>query len=118
MTEHPPPDPGPALALEDPEERLRATLAAFYRWYRETAAMQRRVHGERATVPELDALMGQTADPLLAWLSAALAPGFDRPGAQALVAVALDFWTWQRLEGEGLDDDAAAALMARAAACA
>jgi AcrR family transcriptional regulator len=117
MTEHPPPDPGPALGLEDPQERLRATLTAFYRWYRETAPMQRRVHGERATVPELDALMAQTADPLFTGLNAALAPGFDRPDAQAIVAVALDFWTWQRLDGEGLDDDAAAALMAGVVAC-
>ena len=118
MTAHPPPDPGPALALGDPQERLHATLAAFYRWYRETAAMQRRVHGERATVPELDALMAQTADPLLAWLSEVLSADFDRPDAQALVAVALDFWTWERLAGEGLDDEAAAALMARVVGCA
>jgi hypothetical protein len=28
------------------------------------------------------------------------------------VAVALDFWTWDRLDREGLDDAQAAALMA------
>jgi hypothetical protein len=29
-----------------------------------------------------------------------------------VVALALDFWTWNRLDREGLDDEAAAALMA------
>jgi hypothetical protein len=48
---------------------------------------------------------------MLGALAAALAAGSDRPAAQALVALALDFWTWQRLDREGLDDAAAAALM-------
>jgi AcrR family transcriptional regulator len=109
--EHPQPDLEPALALEDPAERLRAVLTALYGWYRETAPMQRRVFGERATVPELDAWIARSSDPALAQLAARLAAGFDRPDAPALVALALDFWTWQRLEREGLDDAAAAALM-------
>src|SRR5436305_14380517 len=39
LAEHPPPDPGPALALADPEKRVRAALEAFYAWYRSTPAM-------------------------------------------------------------------------------
>jgi hypothetical protein len=74
--------------------------------------MQRRVHGERVTVPELDAWLARSSDPMLAGLAAALATGLDRPGAGALLALALDFWTWERLDREGLDDAAAAALMA------
>ena len=31
---------------------------------------------------------------------------------RALLALAVDFWTWHRLTGEGLDDAAAADLMA------
>ena len=112
LAEHPQPDLSPAFALPDPAERLRAVLAAMYGWYRENARMQQRVRGERATVPELDAWMAQTADPALAGLADALAAGFDREDARPLVALALDFWTWQRLDREGLDDDAAAALMA------
>ena len=50
----------------------------------------------------------------LAELTTGLAAGFDRPDARALVALALDFWTWQRLDREGLDDVAAAELMTRA----
>jgi AcrR family transcriptional regulator len=111
LAEHPLPDLTSAFALEDPAERLRATLTALYGWYRENAPMQRRVHGERATVPELDAWMAQSTDVVLAELAAGLAAGFDRPGAHALVALALDFWCWTRLDREGLDDAAAAELM-------
>jgi len=111
LAEHPMPDLGPVLAFEDPAERLRTALGAFYGWYRANAPMQRRVYGERATVPELDAWMTRSADVALAGLADALAAGFEQPGARALVALALDFWTWQRLDREGLDDVAAAELM-------
>ena len=114
LTEHPQPDLAAALAQPDPADRLRTALTALYGWYRETARMQRRTSGERATVPELDAWLSRSADPMLAELAAALAAGFDRPDARPLVALALDFWTWERLAGEGLDDAAAAALMTRA----
>jgi len=112
LSEHPQPDLTPAFAIEDPAERLRTALTLLYGWYRENAPMQRRVHGERATVPELDAWMARSADQALAELATGLSAGFDRPDARALVALALDFWAWQRLDREGLDDDAAAALMA------
>jgi len=111
LIEHPLPDLAPAFALDDPAERLRTALTSLYGWYRETAPMQRRVFGERATLPELDAFVAQSSDPMLAELAAGLSAGFDRPDARALVAVALDFWTWQRLDREGLDDAQAAALM-------
>jgi AcrR family transcriptional regulator len=111
LTAHPLPDLEPAFALEDPAERLRAVLAALYGWYRENAPMQRRVHGERAAVPELDAWMAQSSDVLMAGFAARLSAGFERPDARALVALALDFWTWQRFDRQGLDDRAAAELM-------
>jgi AcrR family transcriptional regulator len=113
LTEHPQPDLAAALALEDPAERVHAVLLPLYAWYRETAPTQLRVLGERATVPELDAWLARSSDPMLAELAASLSAGFDRPDAEALVAVALDFWTWRRLERQGLDDAAAAALMTR-----
>lgn len=111
QAEHPLPNLDPAFALQDPAERLRAVLTSLYGWYRETAPMQQRVFGERAAVPELDAWMAESTDPILAGLAARLAAGFDRREAHALVALALDFWTWQRLDREGLDDAAAAELM-------
>ncbi len=113
LTQHPFPDLEPAFALEDPAERVQGVLNALYGWYRETAPMQARAYGERATVPELDAWMARSTDVLLADLAARL----DWPGRQALVALALHFWTWHRLDREGLDDAAAAALMADAIRC-
>jgi AcrR family transcriptional regulator len=112
LTEHPRPDLEPVFALEDPARRLATALTALYGWYRETAPMQRRVLGERSSVPELDAWLVRSRDPMLAELAAGLTTGFERPDAHALVALALDFWTWRRLAREGLDDAAAAGLMA------
>ena len=111
MADHPLPDLGPAFALEDPEARLRAALALLYPWYRATAPMQERVLGERGTIPQLDDFLAGSADALVAGMADALAAGFERDGARALVGVALDFWTWRRLDREGLADDDAAALM-------
>jgi AcrR family transcriptional regulator len=111
LGEHPLPDLDAALAHADPRRRLRAALEALYGWYRETAPMQRRVHGERATVPELDAWVAASSDPMMAGLADGLATGLDGPDARALVAVALDFWTWHRLDREGLTDAQAAELM-------
>ena len=109
---------GAARRLRDPTERLRAALAAFYGWYRENERLQLRVHGGRATVPELDTWMSQSSDALLAGLADELAARFGLRGprakhARALVALALDFWTWRRLSSQGLADDEAASLMAR-----
>lgn len=111
MERHPLPDLAPLLAIEDPGERLRDALTALYGWYRENAPMQRRILGERPAVPELEAWMAQSTDPVLAELASSLSAGFDGADARTLVALALDFWTWQRLDREGLDDAAAAALM-------
>jgi AcrR family transcriptional regulator len=114
LAEHPLPDLGGLMAEPDPAERLRGVLGALYGWYRETAPMQRSVFGDRASVPELDAWLAQSSDPMLDAFASAFAEHFARP----LVAVALDFWTWDRLAREGMDDAAAAALMARAVAAA
>ena len=102
------PRPELSFAIEDPVERLRTALTALYGWYREAAPMQRRVLGERASVPELDAWLARSSDVALAEITAQLSPGLNR----SVVALALDFWTWNRLDREGLSDEAAAALMA------
>jgi AcrR family transcriptional regulator len=111
---HPPPDFGPALALDDPRARVEAALRMLYASYRERAPMTEKVVRDRAAVPALDALLERTMDAQQAGLAAALAAGFGAAAGRlrAVVAVALDFPTWQRLEREGLDDAAAAALMA------
>jgi AcrR family transcriptional regulator len=99
--QHPPPP-------LDPADGVEAVLIRLYGWYRETARMAENVRRDRALIPELDALMRETGDARMAELACAL-------GGGPMVALALDFWTWRRLAGEGLSDVEAAALMARAA---
>jgi AcrR family transcriptional regulator len=118
---HPPPDLGSALALGEPGERVRAALALLYGWYRETEPMFGKLFSDRASVPELDRYMEQNIDRTQAELAQALAAAFTVRGRRteqldALIRLALDFWTWRRLSGEGLDDEAAAGLMAAAVA--
>ncbi|HYP56121.1 MAG TPA: TetR/AcrR family transcriptional regulator [Solirubrobacterales bacterium] len=116
---HPLPDFGSALALAHPSERVRGALARLYGWYRETEPMYGKLLSDRASVPELDRFLEQNLDRMLAELADDLAAGFRRRGRRAerthaLVRLALDFWTWRRLSREGLDDEAAAELMAGA----
>lgn len=95
----------------DPSKGVESVLRSLYAWYRETARMAENVRRDRLTVPALDALLRETADARMTGLANAL-------GGGPLVALALDFWTWRRLASEGLGDDEAAALMARAASSA
>ena len=79
--------------------------------------MTEKVLRDRTLVPALDALLARTMDAQQRQLGDALAAGFAARGAQgwrlrALVAVALDFWTWRRLTQHGLDDASAAEAMA------
>jgi AcrR family transcriptional regulator len=119
--QHPPPDLDSVLALEDPGERVRTALARLYGWYRETEPMVGKLFSDRASVPELDQYMEQDIDRMQAELADGLAAAFAARGRRAerlnaLIRLALDFWTWHRLSRDGLDDEAAAELMAAAIA--
>jgi AcrR family transcriptional regulator len=121
MAQHPLPDLGGVLALAGRDERVRVSLARMYAWYRETEPMFGKLFSDRSTVPELDRFMEQNLDRILAELADGLAApsaGRGRPAQRrdALIRLALDFWTWRRLSREGLDDEAAAELMAAAIA--
>jgi AcrR family transcriptional regulator len=115
--EHPLPDLDGALAIDDPAERVRTTLALLYGWYREVEPMFGKLFSDRASVPELDRFMAGDIDMLQSQLADGLAAGFKARGRRAerlkaLIRLGLDFWTWHRLSNEGLEDDAAAELMA------
>jgi AcrR family transcriptional regulator len=116
---HPTPDFGSVLAHGDAAERVHGVLGLVYRWYRETEPMYGKLFSDRASVPELDRFMEQNVDRMLDGLvddlSAAFAVRSRRADRlHALIRLALDFWTWRRLAREGLDDEAAADLMAAA----
>src|SRR4051812_30581349 len=102
LAEHPPPDPSAALALAEPAGRARAAREPMYRWYRSTEAMSGTAQRARRLLPELDALLAETADAHLEALADELTRGFGRRGrartrTRALIRLALDFTTWQRL---------------------
>ena len=120
-TLHPLPDLDDVLALGDPVERSRAALARLYRWYREVEPMFGKLFSDRASVPELDRFLEENIDRTQAELAGTLAAGFAARGRRAerltaLAGLAVDFWTWSRLSREGLDDGAAADVMAAAIA--
>ena len=120
LTEHPPPDPSGALALEDPSERLRHTLLVFYAWYRETRAMSSNVERDRHLVPALDALLQETRDAALETLADELSRPFRARGRKAVrlraaVRLGVGFTAWERLVAAGLSDREAADLMTAAA---
>jgi AcrR family transcriptional regulator len=116
MDRNAPPDPSAALALDNPDERLRAVLGPLYRWYRKNARTTENMQRDRLVMPALDKVMRIRMDQQFANLAKVLASGFSskgRPakGVRAAVALTLDFWTWRRLASEGTSDDAAAAIM-------
>ncbi len=119
LAENPPPDPSSALAIAEPYERLEAVVHRLYRWYRRTERTSANVRRDREIVPALDSLMARTTDARAAQLADALSAGLvegERPRREvhAVVALALDFWTWRRLAREGLSDAAAARVMVKA----
>ena len=119
MAQHPLPDFGRGLALEDPGERVGAVLGSLYAWYREAEPMFGKLFSDRATVPELDRFMGQNIDRMLGELADDLAAAFGARGRRlvgltALIRVAVDFFTWRRLTDGDLGDQAAAEVMAAA----
>jgi AcrR family transcriptional regulator len=112
---HPPPDPSAALQLDDPSDRLRMVLRAYYAWYRENAAMQEHVQRDRLVMPVFDSVVRSRTGARLTALVEALTPAFspspNGPSVRAAVALALDFWAWRRLSQEGLSDLEAADVM-------
>jgi AcrR family transcriptional regulator len=122
LSENPAPDLTRALTLAQPDERVRAVLTLLYESFRRQAPMSAKVLRDRATLPALDELLMHTRDANIEQLKDSLAAGFGAKGAagarlRALIALALDFSTWQRLSQEGLTDDKAAELMASLIAC-
>jgi AcrR family transcriptional regulator len=119
MEMNPPPDPSTALAIDNPDQRLRAVLGPLYLWYRNNARATENLQRDRLVLPALDNVMRIRMDQQFAYLADALAAGFGPKGlfikgVRAAVGLALDFWTWRRLAAEGMSDDDAAALMVAA----
>lgn len=116
MSQNPIPDLSVAFAMGDPAARMRTVLTAFYGWYRGTAKSQELMQRDRLALPAFDAVVKVRVDQQVAGLAHVLAAGIQSSDARvrpvhATVALALDFWTWRRLAGEGMADQDAADLM-------
>ena len=115
---HPPPGPADWAGAAPGPARLRAALAALYAYYRRTQRMWRAAFRDEAEVPALRgpmegfrAHLGTVRGDLLASL-APLPEGRLAP-TTAAIGHALAFASWASLAGEGLEDDAMAALVTR-----
>lgn len=115
-TLHPRPEFVEELATTDDAERVTAVLRRLYDWHRETDVLFRKTYSDRTSVPELDRFMATHVDPEQDELAGRIAEsiGGGSAGQRALLRLAVDYWTWVRLDAEGLDDRVAAELMARA----
>jgi len=114
--EHPVPDMGAWVSVEDPDERLRTALDELYAFYRRTERMMENLHRDERTMP----LVAERFAGYHGYIDAARdllmkgrpLRGGRRDRARAAIGHALAFPTWQSLTREqGLDDDQAAELM-------
>lgn len=115
---NPPPDLAAWAAIDDPDVRLRAGLGDLYSYYRRTEAMLANLLRDEETMPVLrerfrvyHEYLGAARDTLARGRGTR---GRARQRTLAAIGHALAFATWRSLTDEqGLDDAAAAELMAR-----
>src|SRR3954453_18161616 len=99
---HPAPDPSPWPAIRDPEERLRAALAAFYAYYRGDDAMIAKVQRDAEAMPALADTIADVGA-YMRMVVEILATGWGargrrRDALRAGIAPAIEFETWRSLE--------------------
>ncbi|HEX5632048.1 MAG TPA: helix-turn-helix domain-containing protein [Gemmatimonadales bacterium] len=114
--EVPPPDPAVWQGVEDPAERLRAALLAFYDYYGRAEEMLAKVHRDVPLLPALAAVLAPW-EAFVAAVRDGLVGGWRTRGAArarlvTAVSHALRFETWQSLRrADALRDADAADLM-------
>lgn len=113
MAAAPLPDPSAWAVIADPEERLRAALAAFYPYYRAAEAPMTHMLRDAEHMPVFVQAMQPRFIDHLERVRQSLLEGWpgDAILVRAAVGHALDFWAWRSLAHQGLDDDAITSLM-------
>jgi AcrR family transcriptional regulator len=100
---HPPPVPG-EIEARGADDRTKAVLLAFYRYYQETAEMWASVYRDKEQMTSLAEVMEafeMHLETVQEDLRAAWAPRRSRK-LRATIAHALQFSTWQSLDSLGL----------------
>jgi AcrR family transcriptional regulator len=115
-TQVPGPDPAAWASLEEPAERLRAALLAFYDYYRRAEDVLTHAARDLPQLPALAAVLSPWDDFVRGVREGLLdgwgADGKARTRLAAAIAHALRFETWRSLaRAEGLGDVKAADLM-------
>ena len=115
--QNPFPDPS-SWTVEGPAERLNAALGELYGWYGLKQQMLGNVLRDGPNVPALAEVMADLWEPYMQSAVQALAEGWSPESVHterlhAMLRLAVDFNSWQVLTESGLDQPAAAALMAR-----
>ena len=114
------PDPDGWRTLEDPYERLRASLTAMYRYWRANQQLIANILRDSPVMPELVEGSAAYQDLLGRVWQTVLEPWMSMPGqvgqrVRALAGTALEFGTWQSLTKRyGLSDEAAVDAMVAA----
>lgn len=115
---NPPPDPGTWSAIDDPDERMRASLRELYAFYAGTEAMYVSLLRDEPLVPAVRRRLREFYA-YLGFIQDDLARGRGLRGrrarcARAAIGHALAFSTWRSLTREqGLGNDDAVDLMCR-----
>lgn len=105
---NPPPGPAEWNSIEDPVERCRAALSAFYGYYRRTERMWAVSYRDEADVAALQGPMNEFRD-LVTAIAAELASAFGEAGRngeklRATLSHALAFPAWASLKSTGLSE--------------
>ena len=114
------PDPDGWRTLEDPYERLRASLTAMYRYWRANQQLISNILRDSPVMPALVEGAAAYQDHLGRVWQTVLEPWMSTPGqvgqrVRALAGTALEFGTWQSLTKRyGLSDEAAVDAMVAA----
>jgi len=108
LGQHPPPNMADWLTIEDPAERSRTALLAFYQYFRSTEGMWSvayrdfdKVKAMQPAMNQFQAYLDQVRDDLLA--SWKLKPA-EKKSLAITLRHCLRFTTWVSLKNEGLSD--------------
>jgi AcrR family transcriptional regulator len=115
---NPPPDPEPWRSIADPAERLRRGLRELYAYFEQNEPMLSRVLRDAEVEPLTRELVELRHRESTERIHSVLTRGIRGRRRRAVVSLAVDFRTWQRLVREcDLGSADAAELMTRALNC-